>query len=197
MLDKTSAEYKKIKKLYAQGKITENDYNRLLAALENYGSDETAAGESSDEEANKTVGQMLRELGIKISSSVKSGWDAANKAVDSVGDTLRGAVRGVACMVADSLADDGQEKDPCRSDEQYLIPYEKMYIRLNYIGEKPAEIKTKVKRQASLCKKCKKIMSPELSETVNALLDERFIGKYERSTGDEYLRLVIRPKDSI
>lgn len=196
MLDKTSAEYKKVKKLYSQGKITKEDYERLIAALDSYGQDETELTVSSDEEANNTVVRLLKELGIKLTTALKKGWDAASDTVEKAGDALRGALRRVAHGVADSLEDE-KEEDPCRTPEQYVIPYEKMYIKLNYIGKKTIEIKTKTKNQAKLSKKCEKIMSFMMSEKLNNLLAESFVGKYECSIDDEYMRLVVRPKNEI
>ena len=196
MLDKTSAEYKKVKKLYLQGKISEEDYKRLLAALESYGQEELAVSSSSDEEANNTVGRLIKELGIKITSSIKTGWNMANNAVDKVGDTIRGAVRRVAYGVAEGLENEDEE-DPCCTPEQYVIPYEKLYIRLNYIGEKQIEMIAKAKKQAKLSKKFNKIMSSEMSEKLNELLSQSFVGKYECSIGDEYMRLIVRPKSEL
>lgn len=196
MLDKTSKEYKKVKKLYSQGKISKEDYKRLLAALESFEQEETAVSKSSAEEADNTVGRLIKELGIKISSSIKNGWNMANNAVEKVGETIRGAVRRAAYGVAESL-DDDQEKNPCCTPEQYLIPYEKMYIRLNYIGEKPVEVITKTKKQTKLAKKFSKIMSVEMSEKLNGLLSQSFVGKYECSIDDEYMRLIVRPKKEL
>lgn len=200
MLDKSSAEYKKVKKLYAQGKISEEDYERLIAALDSYEQDEPEVTVSSEEKAKNTIVQLIKELGIKLTTTLKSGWDAANYTVDKLGDTIRGAVRRVVNGFANSLEEGVEEEeavDPCRSPEQYDIPYEKMYIRLNYIGKKTVEIKTKTKDKAKLLKKCDKIMSTAMSEKLNCLLDESFVGKYECSTDDEYMRLLVRPKKEI
>lgn len=194
MLDKTSAEYKKVMKLYKRGKISEEDCKRLLAALENLEPVQDAAL-SFEERADVTVGQLLKELGIKIKSSLKDGFNVVSKAADKVSDTLRNAVRRAAHEVCDSLDYESEEEvDPCSKPEQYLIPYEKMYITLHYIGKKTVELSAKTKKQKVLSKKCEKIMSSEMSQKLNTLLAESFIGKYEISLNDEYMRLIVRPK---
>ena len=196
MLDKTSEEYKKVKKLYKRGKISEEDCKRLLKALEIFEPEQDGDDSLSYEErADFTVGELINELGIKIKSSLKLGLGVVNRAKNMVSDTLKNAVRHAADTVNGYLGDEPEEEvDPCRKPEQYLIPYEKMYIKLHYIGKKTVELSAKTKKQKALVKKCEKLMSEEMCQKLNALLAESFVGKYECSLEDEYMRLTVRPK---
>lgn len=196
MLDKTSEEYKKVTKLYKQGKISETDLNRLLSALENYEQTEEETATADETSAERTVGQLIKDLGIKISASLKTGWDTLNDVTEKAADSLRTTIRSAARKIADGI-DGENESDPCRSPEEYSVPYEKLYIRLNYVGKKTVEITAKVKKQKSLSEKCKKIMSAEMHEKLDSLLAEPFVGKYEISKGDEYMRLLVRPKKQL
>ena len=196
MLDKTSEEYKNVMKLYKQGKISETDLNRLLAALENYEQTEDEAATEDETKAERTVGQLIKDLGIKFSTSLKTSWNTFNEATEKMADSLRTTIRNTAHKIADSIEGDG-DADPCRFPEEYDTPYEKLYIKLNYIGKKTVELTTKAKKQKSLSKKCEKLMSAEMNEKLNALLAECFVGKYEISIGDEYMRLIVRPKKQL
>ena len=204
MLDKTSEEYKKVLKLYKQGKISEQDLNRLLEALENYDVTDDRE-EDSEVKAERNVVQLLKDLGIKITSSLKTSWNTFSNATEKMADTIRTTIRNTANKIADNINGDSESEseseseqaDPCRFPEEYDEPYEKLHIKLNYIGKKSLEITTKAKKQKSLAKKCEKVMSAEMCEKLHSLLAEQFVGKYEISIGDEYMRLLVRPKKQL
>lgn len=211
MNNNRNEELETIDRMYESGKITAEDRDRLIAAV-------NAAEEAEKADDKQSVGFLegLKDLGEKLKElnglNELEGLKELRGILDKTKGAIEKGVRKAKVVLKSDSNDDGDNVSiVINSDgdydvdkniiikkhhEKYDVPYEKLVVTLKYINKATViTISESAEDSDKILEQCAEYLDEDSLNAVAELIKSRFTGSYKRIDGAIVLKLNVSPDD--